>query len=146
MKIVLFLILLIVHYFLSIRAYKIYEGRRLALFYLAGLAVTGLLTLICSLVVANVSAANLRLCYGFFGAIAIVLVTNLYVLLLMKFVSVISKLCKNKMQNRDFPIVIETAIPLVDKFERWFFLWLRGIFFFSCIVFMGLCIFGGVAK
>lgn len=76
MSAVLFFVLLFLHYFLSIRMWQKYRGKKLALFYLACLAGTGILYLLSYYVLSGYDRGALRLCHGFFGSLLIVLVID----------------------------------------------------------------------
>ena len=138
MSIVLFFVLLFLHYFLSIRMWQKYRGKKLALFYLACLAGTGILYLLSYYVLSGYDRGALRLCHGFFGSLLIVLVMDLLLILQVAIVLKMLNFVKQKAINSN--MLSAEGNPL-DKYRNLYIIWMRGIFFLGCIVLIMGCMF-----
>ncbi len=138
MSIVLFFVLLFLHYFLSIRMWQKYRGKKLALFYLACLAGTGILYLLSYYVLSGYDRGALRLCHGFFGSLLIVLVIDLLLILQVAIVIKIMDFVRQKVINSN--MISAEGNPL-DKYRNLYIIWMRGIFFLGCIVLIMGCMF-----
>ena len=138
MSIVLFFVLLFLHYFLSIRMWQKYRGKKLALFYLACLAGTGILYLLSYYVLSGYDRGALRLCHGFFGSLLIVLVMDLLLILQVAIVLKMLDFVKQKAINSN--MLSAEGNPL-DKYRNLYIIWMRGIFFLGCIVLIMGCMF-----
>ena len=138
MSIVLFFVLLFLHYFLSIRMWQKYRGKKMALFYLACLAGTGILYLLSYNVLSGYDRGALRLCHGFFGSLLIVLVIDLLLILQVAIVIKIMDFVRQKVINSN--MISAEGNPL-DKYRNLYIIWMRGIFFLGCIVLIMGCMF-----
>lgn len=138
MSIVLFFVLLFLHYFLSIRMWQKYRGKKLALFYLACLAGTGILYLLSYYVLSGYDRGALRLCHGFFGSLLIVLVMDLLLILQVAIVLKMLNFVKQKAINSN--MLSAEGNPL-DKYQNLYIIWMRGVFFMGCIVLIMGCMF-----
>ncbi|WP_455063856.1 hypothetical protein [Prevotella fusca] len=138
MSIVLFFVLLFLHYFLSIRMWQKYRGKKLALFYLACLAGTGILYLLSYYVLSGYDRGALRLCHGFFGSLLIVLVMDLLLILQVAIVIKIMDFVRQKAINSN--MISAEGNPL-DKYRNLYIIWMRGVFFMGCIVLIMGCMF-----
>ncbi len=138
MSIVLFFVLLFLHYFLSIRMWQKYRGKKLALFYLACLAGTGILYLLSYYALSGYDRGALRLCHGFFGSLLIVLVIDLLLILQVAIVIKIMDFVRQKVINSN--MISAEGNPL-DKYRNLYIIWMRGIFFLGCIVLIMGCMF-----
>ncbi|MGP1493468.1 MAG: hypothetical protein ACTTJJ_08650 [Prevotella fusca] len=115
-----------------------YRGKKLALFYLACLAGTGILYLLSYYVLSGYDRGALRLCHGFFGSLLIVLVMDLLLILQVAIVLKMLDFVKQKAINSN--MLSAEGNPL-DKYQNLYIIWMRGVFFMGCIVLIMGCMF-----
>ena len=141
MRIILFIILVLVFYILSIVMYKKYHGKKLLFYYLACLLGACIMYMLSLVLVAKYGAEMMDVCHDFYNSILVIIMTNLIIIIMEALVNfLITFMISFHVKYNGF-VMNDERIQVIDKFKSLFIKWGRILYLTGCIILIIGCMF-----
>lgn len=136
MRIILFIILVLVFYILSIVMYK-----KLLFYYLACLLGACIMYMLSLVLVAKYSTEMMDVCHDFYNSILVIIMTNLIIIIMEALVNFLIKFMMSFHVKYNGFVMNDERIQVIDKFKSLFIKWGRILYLTGCIILITGCMF-----
>ena len=141
MRIILFIILVLVFYILSVVMYKKYHGKKLLFYYLVCLLGTCIMYLLSLVLSAKYSTEIMDVCHDFYNAILVIIMTDLIIIIMEALVNFLIKFMMSFHVKYKGLVMNDERIQVINKFKSLFIKWNRILYLTGCIILITGCMF-----